>query len=671
LSSVQTLDAPPTGTRPPRRGRHVLAWIGGVLAVLVLGVALFLAFFDWNAARGPIGRYASARTGRVVAIDGDLKVHLWSLTPGATVEGLRIGNPAWAGPGQTATVGKLAVKVKLLPLLVGHVVLPLLEFDRADVRLLRDKQGRTTWDFSNGKKAQEPLDLPPINRFIIDDGKLRFEDAKRKLVFSGAIAASEKQGSVNRGFNLTGDGALNGAKFTLKVTGGPLLNVDTSKPYPFDADIRAGATHVVAKGEIPKPFKLAVFSMDATAQGQDLSDLYDLTGVPLPNSPPYKLSGRLSRNGHLVKIEGLGGRVGDSDLAGDLSVDSSGERPFLKAVLRSKKLDFDDLATVFGGAPSITKGETASPEQVAIAAKLNAEHRLLPDATLKVDRLRAIDADVTYHAQSIDAPHLPLRGASAHVKLDNGLLVADPVSFALPQGSLAGSVKLNARGAIPVTDLDVRLSNARLEQMVPISGQPLTGALVGRARLHGTGDSVHRAFSNADGEMLLVVPGGEIRKAFAELLGINVTKGLGLLFAKDETTTPIRCAVAHFDAKSGVLQADQIVIDTGPVLATAKGSVDLGTERLDLRIEGHPKKFRLVRLTAPITIKGPIVAPKVGVEASRAVAQGGAAALLATVAAPLAVVLPFVDLGLAKDAACGALIAEAGRQGAPVKSAQR
>ena len=38
---------------------------------------------------------------------------------------------------------------------------------------------------------------------------------------------------------------------------------------------------------------------------------------------------------------------------------------------------------------------------------------------------------------------------------------------------------------------------------------------------------------------------------------------------------------------------------------------------------------------------------------------------------PLAAVLPFVDLGLAKDAACGALIAQAGKQGAPVGKAAR
>jgi hypothetical protein len=225
---------------------------------------------------------------------------------------------------------------------------------------------------------------------------------------------------------------------------------------------------------------------------------------------------------------------------------------------------------------------------------------------------------------------------------------------------------------MPVTELDLRLTNARIEQLIPATaggGIPLTGALTGRARLTGAGDSVHRAFANANGEVMVVVPGGEIREAFAELMGINVVKGLGLLLSKNQDKTPIRCAVAHFDAKGGVLTADRIVFDTGPVLGTGSGSINMGTERLDFRLQGHPKTFRLVRLMAPITVKGPIRGPKLGVEPGKAIAQGGLAVALGAVISPLAAVLPFIDPGLAKDANCGALIAEGQRQGVPVKTA--
>ena len=193
---------------------------------------------------------------------------------------------------------------------------------------------------------------------------------------------------------------------------------------------------------------------------------------------------------------------------------------------------------------------------------------------------------------------------------------------------------------------------------------------MGRAKLTGTGDSVHKAFANANGEVMLVAPGGEIRESIAQLLGVNVIKGLGMYLGKDQETTPIRCGVAHFEAKNGLLSAEHIVLDTGPTLVTGSGTINMDTERLDFRLKGHPKKFQLVRLIAPVTIGGMLARPKIGVETGRAIAQGGVSLALAAVLTPLAVILPFVDAGLAKDANCSALLADGAAQGAPVKTAR-
>lgn len=658
--------------RKPSRG--ALQKTGAVLAVLAIAIAILVAIWDWNWFRGPVARLASAKMSREVTITGDLRVRPWSWQPSAEIEGVRIANPAWAGRERMAQIDRIAVRIRLIPLLVGRVDLQLLRFDRPDVRLYADAQGRRNWDFSDGRDRGEPMRLPPIRRFIIEDGQLRYNDVKRDLTFSGEINAREQLGAQNRGFQLTGKGSLNREPFLLEVAGGPLLNIERDKPYPFDADIRAGDTVITARGAVPKPFDLGEIYMNATARGPDLGDLYGLTGIALPNTPPYNLRGRLSRNGKLFRIDDLGGRVGDSDLNGDLSVQTGLERPLLKANLHSRSLDFDDLGALFGGAPSTAPGETASAGQKVVAQQLNAQQRLLPDTTLNVEKIRGLDADVTYRAVSIRDTPIHLRAGSVRVRLDAGLLRADPLELDLPQGKIAGKVQLDARKATPVTDLDLRLSNARLEQLIPAQasgGLPLAGGLTGRARLTGTGDSVHKAFASADGEVMLVVPGGEIREAFAELMGINVTRGLGLLLSKNQDMTPIRCAVAHFKSTDGVMNAERIVFDTGPVLGTGSGRIDMGAERMSFRLQGHPKELRLVRLMAPITVDGPITRPKLGVEPGKAIAQGGIAVALGSLVSPLAAILPFIDPGLAKDANCGALIAEAGRQGAPVRTAAR
>jgi uncharacterized protein involved in outer membrane biogenesis len=668
----ETARAADAGREHPLKRHRKAAWTAGAFLALALIVAFIVAIWDWNWFREPLAQAIANRMHRPVTITGNLAVHPFSWQPSATVDGMHVGNPKWAGPGDLADVGRIAVKIRLLPLFGGRLDMRLLELDRPNFRLLRRADGLATWDFSDGKRPDEPLTLPPIRQFIIDGGQVYLQDLDRKLTFTGTVDAKERQGVVGRGFQMVGAGTLNDQPFHLTVTGGPLLNIDRSRPYPFDADIRAGQTYVTAKGAVPRPFDLGHFYMDTTARGPDLAALYGITGVPLPNTPPYALHGRLSRDGRLYRIDGLGGRVGSSDLGGWLTVlGRPGSRPLLKADLRSKSLIFPDLGALFGGAPKTSA--VANPAQKAVARKMASEQRIFPQATLNFDRIRKLDADVSYKADHIARAPIDITAGSTHVKLTAGLLRAEPLTLDLPQGRITGWVQLNGRNRDAVTDLDLRLSNARLEHIVTVSfqgKQPFAGPIVGRLKLHGVGDSVHDAVGDAYGEAVMVAPGGEIRQALAELAGVDVIKGLGLLWGKDQRTTPIRCGVAHFDVKGGVASADRIVIDTAPVRINGNGVVNLDRETLGFSLQGHPKKFQLIRLHVPVTVEGPILHPRTQIHKGPAIRQGVAGLALGAALSPLAVLLPFVDPGLAKDANCAGLIGETQQEGAPVKKSQ-
>jgi len=174
---------------------------------------------------------------------------------------------------------------------------------------------------------------------------------------------------------------------------------------------------------------------------------------------------------------------------------------------------------------------------------------------------------------------------------------------------------------------------------------------------------VRDAAANASGTITFVTPDGEVREAFAELTGINITRGLGLLLTDSDSRVPIRCGVASFDVRNGIAHARTIVFDTENVLIRGEGNVSLRDETLNLRIQGEPKEARLISINAPISIEGRWRSPQIGVDAGDAPGQGGVAAALATLVAPIAALLPFVDLGLAEDANCAALLA--GRRETP------
>ncbi len=95
------------------------------------------------------------------------------------------------------------------------------------------------------------------------------------------------------------------------------------------------------------------------------------------------------------------------------------------------------------------------------------------------------------------------------------------------------------------------------------------------------------------------------------------------------------------------------------VLAKGTGTINLGTETMNLRIDGETKQPRLLRVWAPITVRGALVAPKLGVDGAAVAGQVGLAGVIAALVNPLTAILPFIDPGLAGDANCGALIAGA------------
>ncbi|MGH6955074.1 MAG: AsmA family protein, partial [Caulobacteraceae bacterium] len=483
--------------------------------------------------------------------------------------------------------------------------------------------------------------------------------------------SSERTAGGGQGrFSLTGQGSLNGAPFRASVVGDPLLDVDPNRPYDFAADIRAGAMRASARGRVPHPFNFAQVEAEGRISGEDLANLYYLTGLTLPNTPPYDVSGRVSRNGERFAIDITRGRIGSSDIAGRLAVAKVGGRRKLTGDLASHKLNLADLTATLGGAPKgVLKRTVASPRQEAVAARMTAAHRVLPDARLEVPRIRNMDADVRYRAGSVAAGPLPIRALALHVILDRSLLVIDPLSATLPLGSLAGRVSLDARGGEPVTTIDLSLANAEVQELLPTKPKgpaPFAGPLAASARLRGVGDSVRKAAASANGVVAVAIPHGQMRQLFAELLGIDVGKSLFLYLSKDEKPTPIRCGVAIFRARNGVLVAQTLVLDTGAVLAQGKGYIDLRNETLNLEVAGKPKHLRLLRVAAPITLTGRFDAPKPGVEIAKALPQAGIGAALGALVSPLAALLPFISTGGAKNANCPALLSQARADGAPL-----
>lgn len=635
--------------RRPGRPEKIAA---AITLLLVAAVVLFLILFDWNMLRGPIGRWASARYDREIQLNGDLDVNLFSWTPSARVRNLRIGGPDWARERDTLRIEDLRLAVRLRALLVGRLEMPRVAIARPHAVLISTQDGRKSWHLNPDQPdTGEGPRLPPINRLLIQDGRVTLDEQGRKLRLEARFDARE--GSDGQaGFHLDGRGAINGTPLTVMVRGGPFINIRRDRPYRFHGEVAGAGTRMVADGSITRPFDLGHFNATLRLRGRDLSDVYLLTGVTTPNTPPYRLAGRLTRDDARFAFAGVRGRVGSSDLSGDVVVNKVDDRRRVDADLRSRLLDIDDLMVVLGAEPRVVSGGDT-------VVSSGVPGRLLPDAPLDVERLRVMDGAVRFRAARVKGNGLDIRRVDLGGDLKGGVLDLDPVAFTFSRGELRGTAKINATRDTPYSAIDFRLRGYPLESIIPArNGVPtVTGRALGRARLEGPGASVHDFAAASKGTISLVVPQGRMRAAFAELLGINLLAGL--LKLDDDSTAEVRCAVADFTVSGGTATARTFVIDTTPVLAHGSGAIDLGSETINLRIDGETKEARLIRLWAPILVRGPLMSPKVSVDSGEVAAQVGLAAILGALVNPFAALAAFVDPGLAGDANCGALISSA------------
>ena len=657
--------------KSPRNGpRRLIARIALAVGILVVLVILAAALAPASFWRWLIVHEVSRATGRPVQIAGSVVIHLFSANPELAVEGLSIANPEWTASRNMLSVKKFDATLSLASLLRFHVIFPQVTIDTPAIDVERDSSGRVNWDFpatSNSrvnKSASAPLHIPVIRQLHLTHGTLNAVDRVRKLTFNGQLSVAETENTAdNHALQVRGSGTLNGKPFQLKLDGDPLIAVQPSKPYGFETTVTAADIKLSARTTIAHPFDLAALQAGFHVSGSDLADVYYLTGLALPNTPPYEVSGTLVRDKLRFKVDDFRGKLGGSDVSGSLSIDTGRERPKLTATLISKQLNLADLAAPLGtqATPARKSTTLATTAPAAAAAPAPAPALLLPNADLQVQRVRAMDADVQFDAASVTTAKMPMNKVRFHLLLDNGKIVLDPLTFALSQGAFSGTVTIDARGSTPQTSIDMKLSNVDLAQFKSKSSKesPLDGPLLGRIKLQGAGTSVHKAAADADGEITLVIPKGEMREALAELTGIDLSRGLGLILTKNAHQTDVRCGVASFKADNGDLQASTLLIDTTNVLITGQGRIDLKNETLDLSLRGQPKKVRIFRLRTPITLHGTLLKPKIGVQPGKLAAQTGGAVALGALLTPVAAVLAFVDGGLAKDANCAALIGEA------------
>ncbi|MDI9237329.1 AsmA family protein [Lysobacter sp. LF1] len=638
---------------PDRIRRHPVLV---ALAFVALALAILIALWDWNWFKGPIERQVQARTGRTFDIGGNLDVDLDWRAPTVRAERVRFGNAEWSRQPEMAYAERAELQIALWPLLRGQVLLPRIRLDRPRVLLeTNPKGGAGNWVF--GEPGETRMEF---RRVDVERGFLRFRDVPQRTdIRIGVSSQQTRARDATAPVSVVGGGSWKGNAFQLNGTAAsPLLLRDREMPYRIDVRASAGATRAHARGTLLDPLRLRGFDLQMRLSGRDMADLYPLLGLAIPSTPPYSLDGHFSREGQVWHYRDFDGRIGDSDMHGDASVDTAGKRPYLRASLTSKRLDFDDLAGFVGGAPQSGAGETANAEQATRAANTASSARLIPAKPYELDKLRAMDADVRLRATRINAPSLPLDDMDAHLILEGGLLRLDPLNFGVANGDIRSRIRMDARTDTIHTRADADIAGLSLGPLLPKVelAQNAIGKVGGKVSLEGTGNSVAGMLGSSDGSVLLGMGRGRISNLLMEMAGIDLAEIIKFKLEGDKQI-PVRCAFADFTVDDGVMTARSLAFDTTDTILVGSGTVNLRDEKLDLTIKPRPKDRSLLAFRTPLRVDGSFRQPKVHPDLARVGLRGAIALSLATITPPAALLATF-ETGPGKDAGCGGRYAE-------------
>ncbi|WBM70747.1 AsmA family protein [Buttiauxella sp. WJP83] len=668
-----------------KTGKVASGIVGGLLLLVVVAI-IVIATFDWNRLKPTINQKVSTELNRPFAIRGDLGVvwernkeetgwRSWVPWPHVHAEDIILGNPPDIPEVTMVHLPRVDATLAPLALLTKTVYIPWIKLVQPDVRIIRLTEKNNNWTFNFASDKPKDPNQPPsswsfrMDNILFDKGRIAINDKLTKAEMEilvdplgKPLPFSEVEGNKPKGkdaakagdyvFGLKVRGRYNGEPIegSGKIGGMLALRSEGETAFPVQADVHSGNSRVAFIGTINDPMKMGGVDLQLKFSGDSLGNLYDLTGVLLPDSPPFETDGHLlakidTEKGSVFRYQNFNGRIGESDIHGSLTYSQGKPRPKLEGDLESKQLRLADLGPLIG----VDSGKGAQQSKQAEQAKgektVQPSGKVLPYDRFETDKWDVMDADVRFKGGRIEhSGTLPLSNLTTHVILKNADLRLQPLKFGMAGGSISANIHLEGDKKPMQGTADIQARRLQLKQLMPKveSMQKTLGELNGDADLRGRGNSIAELLGSSDGNLKLLMHDGLISRNLMEIVGLNVGNYIvGQIFGDDEVR--INCAAANLDLRDGVASPRIFAFDTENSLINVTGTTNFASERLDLTINPESKGVRVLTLRSPLYVRGTFKNPEAGVKPGPLIARGAVAAALATLVTPAAALLALIS----------------------------
>lgn len=570
--------------------RWIFRIVGAVVVLLFLAIGVILLIPAERIAQVASDRITAA-TGRVVTISGEARPTLWP-DLGIVIEGLRVGNPTWAGDAPMIEARRVNVGVAWNGLFSGDIRVERAVLEGAQITLVRAADGRTSWDMGGSSEAGAPVQIG-FDEAIIRDARVRYLDRAAGADWDVAhLDAAVRLPDAGGVVELEGSAQVNGVPIVIDTIIDGVAGLLAGEARPVVATLRWQGGSVAFDGQL---------GLDATMQGamdltaEDLGPLVALAGGAMPEMPVG-----LGRSRIAV--------TGDVRLAQEGSVHLRDGTVRLDETVLSVAADLipgEDRPMLRG---TITGGAIALPGLLASDGEASGSG--WPRDVIDVSGLFATDADLTVRTQSLDLGSVELSDIDLRATINRGRLVFDIASIRTYEGQLAGRFVINGRGGLSVGG-DLILANVAL--------QPLLSAMAGYERLEGTG-SASLEFLGIGNDLYTIMNGleaeGDLVLGQGAILGLDLggmLRNFDPSFEGEGQRTVYDRLTAEFLVRDGIVQNEDLLLEAPWGEMRGAGEADLAAMTVDYTL--IPGVFRdadgVASVRVPIAVTGPWSTPQI------------------------------------------------------------
>ncbi len=628
-----------------------MAVVVRILLALLLVVVLLLAaggvtlsLLDWNARRDRVASLVEYFTAWQVVRLGGLHVALWSpLRIEVTAFELRETSEQPA----LAMVEGDRVALALNPSsLLGRLRIEELELQGVSVLL------RTP---AEAPEPPEETELPYIARASVEDLTVTYTPHTGEPLHAHIAALNLSGAEAAKRLSLAGNGELQELPF--EVAGQIGLDPDDgSAPVLFDLELDiTGVRAEIAGAAGTSP----AFDIEVAVSEGDPAVIAAAFGVELGEVPPYRLRARIAESAGKLLVPEFQNALGESDIRGEVMVDTEREQPLIQARLVAERLRHADLMALLPPADAIGE-QSEAPESAADPPA----RPLFSDTPFDFARLRSVDAELELAVEEYvgGSAGRALQRIKLEGRLEQGRLVVKPFEVSVADGTLGTSLLFDA--ADDQVELQAAIAATGIDLTTLVA--PFVGALDATELIHGefstkaefraTGASSRELVRSLNGGVVLAMESGAITQALVEAVGLDLPEALVKWFS-EKPLTDIQCAIGIVDIESGIVSVEQMLLATTDSNVVVEGQLDLPAEQIDLTLQAHAKDVSFGAGDNPIRFTGPLTDMNVDLVSGRLAASLIGSAVLAVVN-PLLSVLPLFESGETEGSRCDELDAE-------------